>query len=94
MCVLQVAICFVGACFGISCSISANGLHAHKGIVGLLLGKGGGRAGNGLVVCVEGDNFLFERFFVVVVYIPCFELRLEIVDSIQEFGDLCDVVGL
>ena len=86
MCVLEVAICFVGACFGISCGISVDGLHAHKRIVGLLSVECGCRACYCLVVCVESYGFVFGGVIVIVVFIPSLEFPLEVVDSIQKFG--------
>ena len=59
----------------------------------LLVGRCVGSC-DGIMVCVEGDGLVFVVVTVVVVVGPSFDFLLEIVDSIQEFGDLCDVVGL
>ena len=88
MAVLEMAVCFISARFGVSLGIFINGLHADKRIVGLLMVKGGGRASNGSILCVEGDRFLFECMFVVVNFVPSFEFSLKIIYSVEEFGNL------
>ena len=74
--VLEMAVCFVSASFGVSHSISVNGLHANKSVVGPLLVKCSGRPSNGPVVCVEGDILLFVRLIGVVIFVPSFEFLL------------------
>ena len=90
----EVAIRFVGTGLGVQSGISIDVLHAPKRIVCfLLVGRCVGSC-DGIMVCVEGDGLLFVVVTIIFVFGQSFDLLLEIVDPIQEFGDLCDVVGL